>query len=264
MPTSLRRLARLYLEGLHGFDAVEEGALEQLLGQGSVVQTDRGKLLSSRAAASTHVHLLLQGVATLGWYDKEDEERERVMGFLAPGELWGLQAVFLGRRALNSVRAHEDCASFAVPVGKVVAVLQASHPLTMALATQLAFKARVVSHLLEEARDETAHTRLLRTLARLAMNFGVNESDGSTRIGLRLPQATLARLLNLSRQQTNVALQALERSGSIFVARETIFLKDRSMLAGADWTGSTFTLTRLGARQHAAELELSARQDGAD
>ncbi|MGH7925436.1 MAG: Crp/Fnr family transcriptional regulator [Candidatus Binatus sp.] len=162
--------------------------------------------------ASSHVYILLSGVAKLCYVNRD----QRVLvGFVGPGEVFGLSSLLPQTTRPFRCEAYSDCivavvkpeifvdTVLGVPLERLSIVLDATVGRWWGMLVRYA---NFVGLGLRE--------RLAGALLELAEKFGVRDSRG-TLLTIKLTHADLAELVGASRQRTTEQLNDFEREGVI-------------------------------------------------
>jgi CRP/FNR family transcriptional regulator, cyclic AMP receptor protein len=162
--------------------------------------------------ASSHVYILLSGVAKLCYVNRD----QRVLvGFVGPGEVFGLSSLLPQTTRPFRCEAYSDClvavvkpetfvdTVLGVPLERLSIILDATVGRWWGMLVRYA---NFVGLGLRE--------RLAGALLELAEKFGVRDSRG-TLLTIKLTHADLAELVGASRQRTTEQLNDFEREGVI-------------------------------------------------
>ncbi len=162
--------------------------------------------------ASSHVYILLSGVAKLCYVNRE----QRVLvGFVGPGEVFGLSSLLPQTTRPFRCEAYSDClvavvkpeifvdTVLGVPLDRLSIILDVTVGRWWGMLVRYA---NFVGLGLRE--------RLAGALLELAEKFGVRDSRG-TLLTIKLTHADLAELVGASRQRTTEQLNDFEREGVI-------------------------------------------------
>ncbi len=162
--------------------------------------------------ASSHVYILLSGVAKLCYVNRE----QRVLvGFVGPGEVFGLSSLLPQTTRPFRCEAYSDC-TVAVVKPEIFVDTVLGVPLERLSITLDATVGRWWGMLVRYANfvGLGLRERLAGALLELAEKFGVRDSRG-TLLTIKLTHADLAELVGASRQRTTEQLNDFEREGVI-------------------------------------------------
>ena len=172
----------------------------------------REEAIFSEGEASSHVYVLLSGVAKLCYVNRE----QRVLvGFVGPGEVFGLSSLLPQTTRPFRCEAYSDCTVavvksevfvdtvLGVPYDRLSLIMDATVGRWWGMVVRYA---NFVGLGLRE--------RLAGALLELAEKFGVRDSRG-TLLTIKLTHADLAELVGASRQRTTEQLNDFEREGVI-------------------------------------------------
>lgn len=185
---------------------------QRLAAAAATLRVRREGAIFSEGEASSHVYVLLSGVAKLCYVNRS----QRVLvGFVAPGEIFGLSSLLPQTTRPFRCEAYSDCivavvkpevfvdTVLGVPLERLSIILDATVGRWWGMLVRYA---NFVGLGLRE--------RLAGALIELAEKFGVRDSRG-TLLTIKLTHADLAELVGASRQRTTEQLNDFEREGVI-------------------------------------------------
>jgi CRP/FNR family transcriptional regulator len=203
-PKSLTRLKSL------GW--MREEQARRLAAASAPLKVRRDGAIFMEGEASSRFYILLSGVAKLCYVNRE----QRVLvGFVGPGEVFGLSSLLGQSTRPFRCEAYSDCTVavvkpeifvdtvLGVPLERLSVVLDATVGRWWGMVVRYA---NFVGLGLRE--------RLAGALLELAEKFGVRDSRG-TMLTIKLTHADLAELVGASRQRTTEQLNDFERAGLI-------------------------------------------------
>jgi CRP/FNR family transcriptional regulator, cyclic AMP receptor protein len=189
----------------------EEQAV-RLAAAAASLKVRRESAIFSEGEASSHVYILLSGVAKLCYVNRN----QRVLvGFVGPGEVFGLSSLLPQGTRPFRCEAYSDCTVamvkpeifvdtvLGVPLERLSLILDATVGRWWGMLVRYA---NFVGLGLRE--------RLAGALLELTEKFGVRDSRG-TLLTIKLTHADLAELVGASRQRTTEQLNDFEREGVI-------------------------------------------------
>ena len=203
-PKSLTRLKSLsWMRAEHA---------RRLAGASALLKVRREGAIFSEGEASSHVYILLSGVAKLCYVNRG----QRVLvGLVGPGEVFGLSSLLPQGTRPFRCEAYSDCTVavvkpetfvdtvLGVPLERLSLILDATVGRWWGMLVRYA---NFVGMGLRE--------RLAGALLELADKFGVRDARG-TLLTIKLTHADLAELVGASRQRTTEQLNDFEREGVI-------------------------------------------------
>jgi len=172
----------------------------------------REEAIFSEGEASSHVYVLLSGVAKLCYVNRE----QRVLvGFVGPGEVFGLSSLLPQTTRPFRCEAYSDC-TVAVVKSEVFVDTVLGVPYERLSLIMDATVGRWWGMVVRYANfvGLGLRERLAGALLELAEKFGVRDSRG-TLLTIKLTHADLAELVGASRQRTTEQLNDFEREGVI-------------------------------------------------
>jgi CRP-like cAMP-binding protein len=203
-PRSLTRLKSL------GWMREEQAA--RMAAAATLLKVRRDGAIFMEGEASSRVYILLSGMAKLCYVNRE----QRVLvGFVGPGEVFGLSSLLPQTTRPFRCEAYSDCmvavvkpevfvdTVLGVPLQRLSLILDATVGRWWGMVVRYA---NFVGLGLRE--------RLAGALLELAEKFGVRDSRG-TLLTIKLTHADLAELVGASRQRTTEQLNDFEREGVI-------------------------------------------------
>ena len=184
----------------------------RLAAASAALRVRREEAIFLEGEASSHVYILLSGVAKLCYVNRN----QRVLvGFVGPGEVFGLSSLLPQTTRPFRCEAYSDClvavvkpetfvdTVLGVPLERLSIILDATVGRWWGMLVRYA---NFVGLGLRE--------RLAGALLELAEKFGVRDSRG-TLLTIKLTHADLAELVGASRQRTTEQLNDFEREGVI-------------------------------------------------
>ena len=177
----------------------------------------RGETLFNEGDDAEAVFLVTAGRIRL--YKLSDDGKEITLGYLGVHDIFGEETLFTSGRRTFAAEAMEDTRLCACYKNDFEAML-ATHP---AMATRLIkIMAEKLSQLTEHLADIAiydARNRVLRTLGRLARDYG-EPSVGGIRLGFRLTHDDLGALIGTSRVMVTNVLKSLREEGLVTTDNE--------------------------------------------
>jgi CRP/FNR family transcriptional regulator, cyclic AMP receptor protein len=209
--------------------ATEPAVLEEMARQARMVPV-RNKELVTRCGAPMP-HLLIVATGQLEVSLTSPAGKRRVIGFLGPGQAFGLIPLMDQSSVIHDAAATEDGLVVRVPRQALLDAMQRSHLLTMGLVRQLCQRSRLLYESLADQSLLPLRGRVARTLLSLTNAYGLLPNDDvETNYRLRMSQADLCDVLGVSRQSLNAELKKMERAGLLKMAYSQIELLDMPAL----------------------------------
>jgi CRP-like cAMP-binding protein len=197
---------------LRSLSWMREEQAQKLAAASEPLKVRREDAIFKEGEASSHVYVLLSGVAKLCYVNRE----QRVLvGFVGPGEVFGLSSLLPQTTRPFRCEAYSDCLVAVVkPEVFVDTVLgvpleRLSLILDVTVGRWWGMVVRYANFVGLGLRE-----RLAGALLELAEKFGVRDSRG-TLLTIKLTHADLAELVGASRQRTTEQLNDFEREGVI-------------------------------------------------
>jgi CRP-like cAMP-binding protein len=184
----------------------------ELAAAAAMLRVRREGAIFSEGEASSHVYVLLSGVAKLCYVNRQ----QRVLvGFVGPGEVFGLSSLLPQTTRPFRCEAYSDC-TVAVVKPEVFVDTVLGVPLERLSLIMDATVGRWWGMLVRYANfvGLGLRERLAGALLEIAEKFGVRDARG-TLLTIKLTHADLAELVGASRQRTTEQLNDFEREGVI-------------------------------------------------
>jgi len=150
---------------------------------------------------------------------------ETIVGIRAPGDVFGELSWLNDRRTrVTSAVAIEGGAYLRIDLLDFERLCRTDGTLAAAFAQGIVRRLTTAEGELAELAGKSVPGRLVDLLGRLAAEHGIEESDGSVRIGLPLTQGDLADLIGTSRETLTKELSVLAEVGLVRVAPRSVSL----------------------------------------
>lgn len=175
-------------------------------------------------------YLILEGTVKI--HIEQIDGRDVVVALRGPGELIGELSLLDHNPRSASVLTLEPCTMLWIARASLQECLQSMPLLALNLAQILARRLRVATTQIQLLTAQDLYGRVAHLLLTLAEEYGEEQSDGATRIPLRLSQSDLAGLAGASRARVNQVLAYYRERGLISMdAQYRITLHQRELLA---------------------------------
>ena len=184
----------------------------KLAAAAATLRVRREGAIFSEGEASSHVYVLMSGVAKLCYVNRQ----QRVLvGFVGPGEVFGLSSLLPQTTRPFRCEAYSDC-TVAVVKPEVFVDTVLGVPLERLSLIMDATVGRWWGMLVRYANfvGLGLRERLAGALLEIGEKFGVRDARG-TLLTIKLTHADLAELVGASRQRTTEQLNDFEREGVI-------------------------------------------------
>ena len=204
----------------------------RLAAHASLLKVRRNQPIFMEGEASSRVYLLLSGVAKLCFVNRD----QRVLvGFVGPGEVFGLSALLAQTTRPFRCEAYSDCL-VAVVKPEVFVDTVLGIPFEQLRMVLDATVGRWWGMLVRYANfvGLGLRERLAGALLELAAKFGVRDSRG-TLLTIKLTHADLAELVGASRQRTTEQLNDFERENVIIRDGRRLILVPERLWELAQW-----------------------------
>ena len=216
------------LVGYSWLESCGSEALDQLLRNAVIDRYEKAQLVELPGAGVDHLSILLEG--SLEICLNTARGRKFVIGYLPPGQPFGLVPLFDGKAAATQTRAHVPSKVLKIPKQDLLAAMQMDQAMLHSIMRVLAQRSRRVHLSLAEMLTLPLSTRLARLLLSLSADYGVEQGCKGRAIALRIAQDDLAAMVGVTRQRLNIELNSMERNGVVKLAYARVVVLDEKAL----------------------------------
>jgi CRP-like cAMP-binding protein len=213
------------------FPSLSADGIEELDRISLPVHFDEGELVAQEGSYASGIYVVRSGLVSIGKHASHGREK-RCLRFLAPGEMFGLEAVFLEREPVNVQFAKTIVESDLVFFERSN-ILGFSKDYPRLFADLCRWLAREVIMLeFKLARDavESLDRNLALLLIALANKYGEKQQEG-TAIDLPVSRQTMAEILGVSVESVMRGLKRFRELDLIATENSQIWVKDFDSLA---------------------------------
>ncbi len=215
------------LRQLDLFSDLNSDEMEKVMDMASTKTYSKGETLFLEGDSALQIYVIKSGSIKL--YKTSDEGKELTLGFVRQNNMLGEDTIFSNECYSLSAQAVED-SCIVIFSHKNLEALLLNNP-------KIAVKAlKYMSKKLSQAEDQIsnmafsdARGRLVKSLLRLAEEYGAPLNGDGLLIDLRLTHQDLANLTSLSRASVTNILLGLRDNGYIGIANKRIVVKDALM-----------------------------------
>jgi len=213
------------------FPSLTERGIDDLTRISLVVHFNDGELVAQEGSYASGVYIVRSGLVSIGKHASHGREK-RVLRFLAAGEMFGLEAVFLEREPVNVQFAKTIVESELVFFERSnILGFSKDHPQLFAdLCRWLAREVIMLEFKLAREAVESMDRNLALLLIALAHKYGELQG-GRTAIDLPVSRQTLAELLGVSVESVMRKLKRFRELGAIATEDGRICVVDFESLA---------------------------------
>ncbi|MFO8034901.1 MAG: Crp/Fnr family transcriptional regulator [Candidatus Bipolaricaulota bacterium] len=203
-------------------------ALEQLA---LVLRFDLDELISQEGAYSSGVYMVCSGLVAIGKYAPRTHEK-RVLRFLAPGEWYGLEPLFLGRYPVNLqfARTIVESTLLFFDTARFRAFLKRRPQALFDICRWFGREVAMLEFKLTREATESADRNLALLLLALANKYGTPAATGTVQLKLPITRQTMAELLGVSVETLMRLLRKFRERGLIHTQRSNIEILNREKL----------------------------------
>jgi len=206
--------------------SLESAELEELRKMALHVRYNEGELIAQEGSYVAGIYVVESGLLSIGKYSSKGWQR-RCLRFLAPGEWYGLESVFLGREPINAQFAKAIVKSTLIFFERTnILGFSKEHPaIFVDLCRWLSREVLMLEFKLTREAVETIDRNLALLLIALAEKYGTK--NGST-VVLDLPfsRQTLAEILGVSVETLSRVLRQFRERSLVTTSKNKIELKD--------------------------------------
>ena len=212
------------------FRAMQPGEIDSILRLATERRYRKGQTIFQKGDAGSSMMAVLGGRVRIGAISLEG--KEITLNMIDAGEVFGEIALLDGKLRSADAVAIEDTVLLVIERRNFVPYLEGDKGLALRLLSVLCERLRQTSDTLGDFVMFDLPVRLGRTLVKLAHDYGRPVGLG-IRIGIKLSQSDLSRLVASSRESVNKQMRAWEdeglvikESGLLVISRPEV-LKDR-------------------------------------
>lgn len=215
------------------FPALSHDGIEALDRISLPVHFDEGELIAQEGSYASGIYVVRSGLVSIGKYASHGREK-RCLRFLAAGELFGLEAVFLERDPINVqfAKAIVDSELIFFERSNILAFSKDYPRLFADLCRWLAREVIMLEFKLTRDALESMDRNLALLLIALANKYGKKQDDSaSVAIDLPVSRQTWAEVLGVSVETLMRGLKRFRELDLISTEQSQILVKDFDSLA---------------------------------
>ncbi|GAC1411603.1 MAG: hypothetical protein NVSMB64_21480 [Candidatus Velthaea sp.] len=196
---------------------------DRVLAGARLLKLGRGEMAYAPADPSDRVYFVRSGRIKI--VRSNAAGAEAIVGIRNTGDIFGeLTWMDTERLRSTSAVAIEPSTVDAIDANAFAGLLQRDGAIARAFARGVARRLAAAEQELTELAGKSVPGRLVDVLGRLAADHGVEEADGTLRIGINLTHKDLADLIGTSRETLTKELSVLADVGLLRVAHKTVTL----------------------------------------
>lgn len=213
------------------FPSLPKEAIEELLTISLEVHFDEDELIAQEGSYASGVYIVQSGLVSIGKYASKGWEK-RCLRFLAAGEMFGLEAVFLERDPVNVQFAKALVESRLVFFERSnILAFSKEHPRIFAdLCRWLAREVIMLEFKLTRQAVESMDRNLAMLLVALANKYG-KKTDDAILVDLPISRQTMAEMLGVSIETLMRGLKRFRELGLLSTSQSKISIKDFASLS---------------------------------
>ena len=201
-----------HLQRVKLFESLSDAERRIVHDASQLIDARRRQRLYMPGDPSNQLFVLRSGIIKLSVINPQ--EREIILGFLHPGDMFGELAVVDDDPRDHIAEAYEDAVVYGIDRDVFRRLMHESRALSHEITKLLGIRLRTYRTRVEELLFKSAHARVAHTLLDLAGQHGVPDAEGVV-IPLRLSQRDIANLVGLTRETVNFILEDLRRRNLI-------------------------------------------------
>ena len=208
------------------FPSLQPAEIVELQRISLAVSYDKGELIAQEGSYAAGVYVVQSGLVSIGKYASKGWEK-RTLRFLAVGEMFGLETVFLEREPVNVQFAKALTESSLVFFERSnILAFSKTHPRLFAdLCRWLSREVIMLEFKLTRETVESIGRNLALLLMALANKYGQKEGTNLV-VELPVPRQTLAEMIGVSIETLMRALKQFRERGLIETAQNRIIITD--------------------------------------
>jgi len=228
MPTSPDDVRTTFLKVV--FPSLAPDEIGELAKISLEVHFDEDELIAQEGSYASGVYVVQSGLVSIGKYASKGWEK-RCLRFLAVGEMFGLEVVFLEREPINVQFAKAVVESSLVFFERSnILAFSKDHPRLFAdLSRWLAREVIMLEFKLTREAVESMDRNLALLLIALSNKYGESQ-DGGIAIDVPIPRQTMAEMLGVSIETLMRCLKRFRELGLISTDHSRIIIKDLESL----------------------------------
>lgn len=215
------------------FPSLSADGIEELSRISLSVHFDEGELIAQEGSYASGIYIVRSGLVSIGKYASHGREK-RYLRFLAIGEMFWLEAIFLEREPVNVQFAKTIVESDLVFFERSnILGFSKDHPRLFAdLCRWLSREVIMLEFKLTREAVESMDRNLALLLIALANKYGEKTADGTAmQIDLPVSRQTLAEILGVSVETLTRGLKRFRELNLIATEHSRIWIKDFASLA---------------------------------
>lgn len=208
------------------FPTLESSEVEELKRICLRVRYDEGELIAQEGSYAAGIYVVESGLICIGKYASKGWQK-RSLRFLASGEMYGLEPVFLGREPINAQFAKAIVRSTLLfcERSNIVAFSKGHPHIFVDVCRWLSREVLMLEFKLARDALESVDQNLALLLVALANNYGIKQASAVV-LNLPVPRQTLAELLGVSTGTLSRALRQFRERGLITTSQTQIIIRD--------------------------------------
>ncbi len=193
---------------------------------------DENELIAQEGSYASGIYIVQSGLVSIGKYSSKGRDK-RCLRFLAMGEMFGLEAVFLERDAINVQFAKTLIDSTLVFFERSnILGFSKDHPrIFRDLCRWLAREVIMLEFKLTRETVESLDRNLALLLLALSNKYGVSEQGGAICLELPIPRQTMAEMLGVSVETLMRGLKRFRELGFLGPEHGKILILDSARLS---------------------------------
>ena len=213
------------------FPALSRDAISELERIAMAIRYEENELVAQEGSYASGIYIVQSGLVSIGKYSSRRFDK-RTLRFLAVGEMFGLEAVFLEREPINVqfAKAVVDSSLVFFERSNILA-FSSEHPhIFKDLCRWLAREVIMLEFKLTREAVESMDRNLALLILALGNKYGVKEEDG-TRLDLPISRQTMAEMVGVSVETLMRGLKRFRELGLASTSHGAIVIRNPEGLA---------------------------------
>ncbi|WP_319824952.1 Crp/Fnr family transcriptional regulator [Thalassovita sp.] len=201
--------------------------VDKMIALGRIAKYRQGEFITRRGEMKPNLCVVLSGVVRLTAFTEDGNEMLALL--LKPGEFWGVHPCLGGFPETNDTVVEAESEILLLSVEAVQQLMWTCQDFQKAMVALLCRRLNLAVSVAEQLGSWTARERLAWRL--LLLTKGVDDRAAKDALPeICISQESLASMLHLSRQRTNMILKALEADGLVALGYGRITIVDADRL----------------------------------
>lgn len=209
------------------FNHLSDGQLDQLVYFAKTKSFRKKEIIFHKSDNGKDMYIIVSGKVSLT--SCSSEGKELTFGILGQGEMFGEVSLFDNKERTATVTAIEVTETLVLDQTNFTRVILQNPDIALKLLGAFATRLRYTDQYFEDTVFRQLPGRLAKKLLHLARDFG-NNTDGGTKISIKLSQNDIGKMSSASRESVNKQMRIWEQQGLIKFNKGFITINEREEL----------------------------------